>query len=327
MEVAKRRRLSELAGTKFVTQSALAALLAKLGVGATGIASSSRRSINRSLNEDVALPTAHGSLLCEVNLCMDDGSLFSWTAVNPAALLNWFCTLCPRFESAFAALYERCRCSSAAPWSIIIYTDEAAPGSMLNQDQSRKAWLWYWQFEEFGPSVLSHEGVWFLGGLLRTDVVKDIKGGASAMFKAWVRRFFIDGDHFADGFTVHCANKAFVVVAKLNTVIADEAALKAMWDCKGASGMKPCMLCMNVVGSRQQHLADGDRYVSIQSCDIDAFHLQTDDTIWEIADKLTRLKVLSMKARADPERITKTEFQKQKRATAAEVYANLGRTA
>ena len=114
---------------------------------------------------------------------------------------------------AFAALYERCRCSSAAPWSIIIYTDEAAPGSMLIQDQSRKAWLWYWQFEEFSPTVLSHEGVWFLGGLLRTDVVKDIKGGASAMFKAWVRRFFIDGDHFADGFTVHCANKAFVVVA------------------------------------------------------------------------------------------------------------------
>ena len=159
MEVVKRRRLSELAGTKFVTQSALAALLAKLGVGATGIASSSRRSINRSLNEDVALPTAHGSLLCEVNLCMDDGSLFSWTAVNPAALLNWFCTLCPRFESAFAALYERCRCSSAAPWSIIIYTDEAAPGSMLIQDQSRKAWLWYGQFEEFSPTVLSHEGV------------------------------------------------------------------------------------------------------------------------------------------------------------------------
>jgi len=38
-----------------------------------------------------------------------------------------------------------------------------------------------------------------------------------------------------------------MIVGELKLSISDEAALKALMECKGASGTLPCMMCSNVV--------------------------------------------------------------------------------
>ena len=84
----------------------------------------------------------------------------------------------------------QCPSSLTQPWSIVVYTDEASTGALLKIDNTRKAYLWYWQFAEFGPEVLSREDAWFIGGVIRTKKVAKVQGGLSAVFKKWIERFF-----------------------------------------------------------------------------------------------------------------------------------------
>ena len=81
----KRRRLAELAGTRFVSESALSQLLSRLGVtGAT-----TTRSIHRHVEADAAF------LLATIDVPCKDGSVFRWKVVDPVALINWFCKYSP----------------------------------------------------------------------------------------------------------------------------------------------------------------------------------------------------------------------------------------
>ena len=90
---------------------------------------------------------------------------------------------------------------------------------------------------------------WFEVLLLRSNTVKEIQGGLSALVGALLGVFFSPDGHdmslagvslqLADGETLH----AFI---DLGVVLADEAALRAIYACKGAAGLKPCVLCQNV---------------------------------------------------------------------------------
>ena len=82
-------------------------------------------------------------------------------------------------------------------------------------------------------------GVWgVLTGLGGTD------GGGGVSKTTWTcRRVFELG--WAAG-----ASSKFVLVAGLGLVIADESALKQMYENKGASGKVPCLFCRNVLLKR-----------------------------------------------------------------------------
>eukprot|EP00972_Heterocapsa_arctica_P091401 13485461-Heterocapsa_arctica.AAC.1 len=41
-----------------------------------------------------------------------------------------------------------------------------------------------------------------------------------------------------------------MVWARLQHIISDEAASKHIWNVKGATGIRPCMFCVNVVSGR-----------------------------------------------------------------------------
>jgi len=158
---------------------------------------------------------------------------------------------------------------------------------MLAQDVTRKSYCFYWQFENLGPELLSREEVWLVGGILRTTVVKEVVGGVSAVFKLWLARFFQSGHDFRSGVFVQCAMGSFMVAAVLNTVLADEAALKAIWDTKGSSGLKPCMHCMNVCSVRSE--LEGGRFVSVSCHTPSKFRAFSDSSLWQAADKLAEL--------------------------------------
>ncbi len=96
-KVKRRRLLSELAGLKFISHSALLAILHKLEDSYDLLRDSgiSRRTIACAMGAHMSLVTVHGKVLQEVAVPLGDGTTFAWVCVHPAALLSWMC-VCPR---------------------------------------------------------------------------------------------------------------------------------------------------------------------------------------------------------------------------------------
>ena len=139
-----------------------------------------------------------------------------------------------------------------------------------------------------------NQEVWFEIALARTETVKDTKGGVSAVVKKLLDIFF-HGDHdprtagislqLHDGGNMH-------LWLGLGPIIADESALHGIYSCKGAAGLKPCMLCCNLFNLRF-------RRAGIEAVDVDkwvVFHdhhdasdlvLQTRETLQTIIGRLS----------------------------------------
>ena len=126
--------------------------------------------------------------------------------VAPTALLSYLCVVAPSFSHYLESLVSSRCCATAAPLNIIVYVDEAVPGDLLALDNTRKCWCFYWQFEESDQHVLSREDSWFLGGVLRNGVCKELRRGISYAFKRWIQGFFARPSNFHIGVTVHCAS-------------------------------------------------------------------------------------------------------------------------
>ena len=88
--------------------------------------------------------------------------------------------------------------------------------------------------------------------------------------------------------TCHTSEGAITVAANLKVVLADGAALKGIWSSKGASGMKPCLLCANVLMARRADLEDDD-FITIECVDTKWFVLHRNRSIGDSADKLVSL--------------------------------------
>ena len=249
----------------------------------------SRRSIERDVEACLRMPTPYGELLQTVQLPTDDGAGFEWTVVHPAALLNAFCELAPAFSHA---LHERLRLYPSTrerPWRIIWYTDEATCGNLLRQDPTRKTWCIYWSFQELGFELLSREHNWFIGAVIRQKNVENISGGMSCVFKHHMKTFFGDDgfDMSTNGITIPGPRGSTLMWAVLGMTVADEAALKAIWALKGASGMKPCGRCRNMIGLRMGfRLEPTSRLVDLRCSDTSRFILHTNESLWECAERL-----------------------------------------
>jgi len=184
-------------------------------------------------------------------------------------------------------------CSLARPWRLIFYVDEASPGNLLSVDNTRKVHAFYWSIAEFGRELLSKEHLWFLGGVIRSNIASEIAGGLSCIFKSLLKTSFFGVFNISAGVYLKLApTVGRMLVAELGIVISDESALKSLWVSKGAAGMKPCFLCKNIVSihSDLERLAAGGYIQSIKCKDFSKFDLHTNETVFEAVDRLARSK-------------------------------------
>ena len=90
--------------------------------------------------------------------------------------------------------------------------------------------------------------------IVRTTVVDQIRGGLASLFGALLDLFFAH-DHNLRLAGVRLPSgddQVLHAFFSLQCVVADEAALHAMYACKGSSGLRPCLLCKNVFNRRNQ---------------------------------------------------------------------------
>lgn len=138
--------------------------------------------------------------------------------------------------------------------------------------------------------------------LVRSAVVnKEIQGGMSALFFAALKLFWDDAGHdlALAGVSVKLFDGTQArIFMKLAIVISDEAALHAMFACKGSSGLKTCLLCQNVYNFKNvRNVVENDStgIAQYHTCsDWRKLQLHTPGTIRAIASRLSAAAASTM---------------------------------
>ena len=231
--------------------------------------------------------TPFGRLMTSVTLAKEDGATLTWHVPVPAAMLAKVLEV-TAFADIFLEALRQWPSTPASPWRVIYYADEATSGNLLHRDPSRKSMCIYWTFQEFPLELRSKEAMWFIGGIIKTRHLRSIEGGLAALFASHLRLFFGGDADMRLGILLPTHVGPVVLCAKLGTTLADEDALKALWCLKGASGMRPCACCFNIVGTRSGFdLSATPNIVDITCTDVSRFQPHTNASYDAIARRLS----------------------------------------
>ena len=106
------------------------------------------------------------------------GETFKWVFGSPSLLVEQFCSKCPGYLQLVQETLDRHPNSVDKPWSPVIYHDEVTPGNVLAPQNKRKFTAFYFAFLEF-EEALHDADSWLCLGVLRSTIVKKVKGGMS----------------------------------------------------------------------------------------------------------------------------------------------------
>ena len=278
----KQRRLEALraicTGGSF-QEAALARVLHQLRVQPSllddlGNADSSLR--NSLAENSSSLLAAMGT---QVQLRQDDGKKHTVTIASPDNVLQHFAEKSAAFGELVSDRLGRHSC----PFRLILYHDEVTPGNVLRPDNKCKFSAVYMSFMEMGHH-LRNELAWLPVAVVRHGLATSTHGGLSGCLLEIFRTCWGNGRlDLGVLIKTNAGPKIFSYV--VGNVLADEAALKATWAVKGASGTRPCIVCKNVLskGSLQNQHAF---LVEIDCEDPDKFHSMSDQEWFDTADHL-----------------------------------------
>lgn len=116
-----------------------------------------------------------------------------------------------------------------------------------------------------------------------------MSGGFAAVFCALISRLMTGPRSFESGVALPLPSGPRMLFARLSNHLGDESALASALSLKGASGIKPCALCSNIVKKGSGLLAEGTRLQEITCVDEDLFVLHDDDFVCKEYDRLKDL--------------------------------------
>jgi hypothetical protein len=295
---AKLRRLNDLrASLPYVSQSALAAFLASArrcdlpDVGQT-------RDVREARDMVAEQITPYGPLIESVRLVTNTAATVALDITNPHAYI-FVAAQCAMFSALLISTFDRCPCSAANPWRLIIYADEATPGNAMKLDNLRILQCVHWSILEFGAAALAKEDFWLVATTVGSKLVRSVSGGMSQLMAAVLKNMFASNGH-----NMHTAGISVVLndgstlrlFIKLSAILCDESALHGIWMCKGAAGIKPCLECRFIVNSNWQAAdeldEDDDLVLMTKVFDVRKCKRHNKHTIHAIIDDLASAKPL-----------------------------------
>ena len=116
--------------------------------------------------------TPYGPLVRAIEVPQINGDSFQWEVINPCALI-WF--LCEDYGWYGDFLKEH----TDGQCSVLLYSDETNPQSMLRPDASREVQRLYWSLKEYPHWLRSQDRGWFTIGVMKTTRQDLIPGGLS----------------------------------------------------------------------------------------------------------------------------------------------------
>ena len=210
----------------------------------------SKRRARGKAREDLAQDmehTLHGPMLCSMDILLDDGKTTEkWHFVNPMSLLRKLSTLRPEYGDL---LKQSLRGGKA---QLLFYCDETVPGNVLRPDAGRSQLCFYWTVLGLPHWARSSEWGWLHFASFPVKRLDSVPGGHSWLYARMLDVFFghsILTSNFPAGVFCESSTGSFSFRALEAILLADEKAIKQIWNLKGAAGTKPCFECMNVVGA------------------------------------------------------------------------------
>jgi hypothetical protein len=245
----------------------------------------SRHLATKEVHKYDNIDTPYGKVCEEILIERDGGDPFVFECLNPFALL-WLAAARSEYAAEFYAANLKGRCR------IVLYCDGVTPGNALRPDHGRTFEAIYWTFLEFPDWYRSRiQTSWFPFCFLESKRLCDdcitMSTVAAAVMKKFFARDLSQPNFERTGLIFQCRGVDHHIVAEFAAWLADERAIKDLVSCKGASGLKPCISCRNVV-NRTTPAADG-YLVHIDCPETHRFDRQTVDSLNEmVADLLLK---------------------------------------
>ena len=299
--------LSKLGRKSYVSQAGIADILKQVR-DAGGLPSGiSKSAVKRSRQIAISKDTPFGPILKQWSLLDTKGREVKVDFIDPAAYLWYALQTCPMFNEFFGKKARELGSKTIEKWSIVLYSDEVTPGNQLKANNTRRLQTFYWTLLEFGPEALASEDAWMVLTSVRSKTVMDLDGKLSQLTKHCMLQFIQHGRDFRHGVMMPCeGNAGFMLCAQIKIVLADESALKSMYEFKGASGKLLCFFCRNTIQKRYAPEGMDDRMVWHTCTDTERFIPHSRESLMEVVDFLARQAT----------RLNKGEF--------AELQTNLG---
>jgi hypothetical protein len=176
--------------------------------------------------------------------------------------------------------------------TLLMYHDQVVPGNVLQINPERKSTLIYCSFKELGH-WLCKSFSWMTVGVVTDSTLSKVADGMTAVIRHLIKLFVEPGGLLHSGITFSLQEAVWLLEIRDIALIADEAALKATWSNKGASGLRPCLLCQNILRTDADvpppflHISEGN-YMD--------FQLQSDSDVFLLADNLAAMKARGVTA-------------------------------
>jgi|AntRauTorckE5430_2_1112549.scaffolds.fasta_scaffold02022_2 hypothetical protein len=213
----------------------------------------------------------------------------NWEIIHPLALLHYLSGLSAAFGDVMADSVANHRVLH-----LVLYMDEVNPGNPFRPEKSRTLQCIYWAFTEWPQYILQRVAAWPTFGVIRSTTVAKIPHGMATVMKHVLLTFFPpDGHSLMRGVEVHVqrSRESIIVISSFAGFLADEKAHKEVASLKGASGFKPCLECGNCFGRLPQSTCDARGLPTCRCIDKTAFALNTDATVYDMADRLEHAAV------------------------------------
>ena len=182
------------------------------------------------------------------------------------------------------------------PWSLVLGHDEITPGAVLRPDNARKFVSFYFTFGEFGDIAIRQELAWFHLAVLRSSVVDKVAGGMSCVLRCVLRALVVDAGSFTVGVVLPLEDGPTLLFAQVRNHLGDESALSRGLAAKGASGIRPCIKCANVVKKNSDLAPRRAGLVEITCTSPESFVVVSDHELWASYDRLAATQATASQA-------------------------------
>lgn len=224
--------------------------------------------------------------LVQVSLSPEHPKRHMWMLSFPQALQRKI-NSCALFADMFAQALKATR----NKMELTLFWDEAVPGNPLSPDLSRKSGLTYGTFPDFPITFL--ETSWLTLACCRTEDMQKVPEGYCKAMTCLLERLHAD---VKDGFMIEVHGSPHLVFLRRISFLGDADAIRVCTGCKGASGLKCCLHCTNVISGKHISLP-GHEHIS--SAHVERFQASSMDALRDMVRHLQDLPTKTSREKAE----------------------------
>ena len=192
---------------------------------------------------DAAFKSRYHKLTYIEEMPLADGGVFKWPIVEASLFLQHLLGESPALRGIYTDAFLRHK----LPWRLVISFDEFTPGNKLRLDNARKCMVVSVTFLELS-SLRFKESAWMTIAVIRSSQIHKIRGGFGHCLRQLLRRLLGGPLGLASsGVPLDVGGNSYLLFARLANILSDGDGLRMGLDVKGSSGIRPCILCCNVL--------------------------------------------------------------------------------